>query len=560
MTCADLIRGNRNLQEQFAQLEVSSKVVTSLTNGHPPLEIPHKINVIQALLELALSPLSGHMFGLRLSACECIKAYLFHHAPIRLHFLRRAREGYLSTKVDANNILTILLEEAHLGDPYRHWIASVLLFHLIHDEYDAKQLVMDIEEGDAENGEEVVTCIQSLTANMISGFQNNDDDRISIAYLMVLSSWLYENPDAVNDFLGEGSNVQSLLQIVKQSSQSRVLVAGLCAFLLGIVYEFSTKDSPIPRTTLHEILTPRMGREQLLEKITRLREHSIVRDFEVLPQGIDHESANRLPNVYFDKAFIDFLKDNFSRILRAIDRDPGEEISVLANGVQKGISRELVDSLQVQLEDRVQALQKAESEVLTAERKLSQEQADHRKTRETASAELVRIHNINESLQLNYEEEHRKIIESNRLSGLSDQRTHEALVEALRIEIQMMKEENQVAVAQIRARHEAEINDLNSSIQRLEYTLQQNNANHLQDLATATEKHSEETKLLESRLRRAEEKANEAEARVVESKQILDEREAARCSAQAELEDMLIVLGDLEEKRERDRVRPALQY
>ena len=554
MTCADLIRGNGSLQEQFAQLEVSPDFTTLPVNGYPKLELPPTINVIQALLDLALSPSSGHALGLRISACECLKAYLFHHTPIRMHFLRHVREGYLSDEVDQNNILKILLEEAHLGDPYRQWIASVILFHLLHEEYDAKQLAMTITEGDADKGEEVVTCIQCLTAVLISGVQNCDDDRITIGYLMVLCSWLYEDPDAVNDFLGEGSNVQSLLQLVDQNNQSKVLVAGLCAFLLGIVYEFSTKDSPFQRTTLHEILTARTGREQLLDKMTRLREHPIVRDFEVLPQGMDYERGTSLPSVYFDRTFVDFLKDNFSRILRAVDRDPGIEVSVLANGVQKGISRELVDSIKAQLEDRVQALQKSESEVLTLERRLNQEQADHRKAKETASAELIRIRNINESLQLNYEEEHQRIQESNQVSRLNEQRTHENLVQALRADIQTCREDNEVAAAKVRARHEAELKDLNFRIQKLEYTLEQSNANHLQDLATATEEYSGETKLLKSRLERAEEKANEAEARANEAKQLLNEKEAARASAQSELDDLLLFLGELEEKRERDRV------
>ena len=555
MTCADLIRGNGSLQEQFAQLEVSSDSATSQSDGHARIALPPRVNVIQALLDLALSTSSGSAFDLRLSACECIKAYLFRHTPIRLHFLRRVREGYLSDGVDANNILTILLEESHSGDPYRQWIASVLLFHLVYEEYDAKQLAMEIAEGDADKGEEVVTCIQSLTATLISGIQDSDDDRVSIGYLMVLCSWLHEDPDAVNDFLGEGSNVQSLLQIVTQSNQVKGLVAGLCAFLLCIVYEFSTKDSPIPRPTLHKILTAHMGRDQFLDKMTRLREHPIVRDFEVLPRGIDRERGSSFPSVYFDRTFVDFLKDNYSRMLRAIDRDPGIEVSVVTNGVQKGISRELVDSLKAQLEDRVQALQKAESEILTLERKLSQEQADHRKVKETTSAEIVRLRSINASLQTNNEEEQQRIQEIHRLARLNDQRNLENLVEDLRANFQKLKEDTEVAAATVRTRHEAELTDLNSSMQRLDDTLQQANANHLQDLATATEEYSKEKELLESRLVRAEEKAKEAEGRAVVSKQNLDEKEDARASAQAELDDMLMVLGDLEEKRERDRVR-----
>ena len=99
--------------------------------------------------------------------------------------------------------------------------------------------------------------------------------------------------------------------------------------------------------------------------------------------------------MFFDKLFVEFLKDNFSRLLRAIDRDPGMEIPVVANGVQKGISREMVDSLRSQLEEKGKALQKAEEDLLSHGRQLGQEQADHRREKETAAIELSKIKNVN---------------------------------------------------------------------------------------------------------------------------------------------------------------------
>lgn len=114
-----------------------------------------------------------------------------------------------------------------------------------------------------------------------------------------------------------------------------------------------------------------------------------MRDFEVLPQKLD-ASSGRLPDVFFDALFVNFFKDNYSRILRAIDRDPGMEISVVANGVQKGISRELVDSLRQQLEEKENVLREAQEALSGLERQLGQEQADHRKSREMAEVEVSR--------------------------------------------------------------------------------------------------------------------------------------------------------------------------
>ncbi len=567
-TSADLIRGNSGLQESFGQLEVISprdEDIAPQVNGHSPIKIsPQRVNILEALLDLALSTSpSVHTFDLRLSACECIKAYMYGHAQIRLFFLRRAIDGHMSDVREADNILTILIEDpenGHGADPYRRWMASVLLFHLLYEDFEAKNSAMAVKDGDADSGEEVVTCIQALTGNMISAERKGEDERIIIGYLMILCGWLYEDHNGVNDFLGEGSNVQSIVQLVAQDNHSRVLVSGLCAFLLGIVYEFSTKDSPIPRETLHQLLTGRLGREQYSDRITRLREHPIVRDFEVLPQGLNSSSPGGLPEVYFDPTFLEFLKDNFSRILRAIDRAPGIEVPVIANGIQKGVSRELVDSLKSQVDDRSKTIQKLESEVVNLERKLGQEQADHRKVKESAVIELARIANINDALQRNHEEELERIAKENQSAQLEAQKSYESVVFSLRGEVQKSKDDSEGAIARIQARTNAEIGELKATIRGLESSLAKLNKDHVQDLQTAHEDYSVKIASLESRLERADNKATDAEARATRLQVELESREESRKTVQAELDDLLMVLGDLEEKRARDKVHMFLAY
>ena len=561
-TSADLIRSNSSLQEGFAQLDVISprpEEDSPKINGHAsPNKPPLSVNVISGLLDLSLGPSSIFAFDVRLAACECLKAYLGGHAAIKLFFLRRAIDGHISERDEPDNVLSILIKDSSAGrgpDPYRTWIASVLLFHLIYEDFDAKNLAMGVHEGNADEGEEVITCIQGLSANLISGEQKAEDPRISLGYLMILCGWLYEDPDAVNDFLGEGSNVQSISQLVARNDPSRSLVSGLCAFLLGIVYEFSTKDSPIPRATLHQILITRLGREQYVDKITKLREHPMVRDFEVLHQGLGAGSAGVLPEVYFDKTFIDFLKDNFSRSMRAIDRAPDVEVPVVANGIQKGVSRELVDSLKAQVDAAAQTQQKFENDILTLERKLGQEQADHRKAKESATVELARIKNINEALQRNHEEDTQRLQQEHQRSRSATQKTHDTAMQSLQSEMEKARMDSDTAAERVRTRNDAEVNDLKAIATRLRSELEKASKEHAMDLQTAHEDYSTKSSDLEARLQRAEDKAKDAEMRAARLQKDLDNKEEARASAQTELDDMLMVLGDLEEKRSRDKVR-----
>lgn len=401
-----MIRGNAAIQESFAQLQVPSPLDGRVGDGTQKANGVAKVYVIDGLLDLTLSLASLQAFDLRLSACDCLKAYFYNHAEVRLHFLKRAIEGHNAGVDETGNVLTVLLRpsaETTTSDPYRIWFAATITFHLLFDDPAAKELAMAVTEGDAASGEEVVTSIQTVTAHLIAGLNRSDDPRILVAYLILLVGWLFENLDAVNDFLGEGSNVQILLQATLQPRAVNEIVQGLCAVVLGVAYEFSTKDSPIPRAMLHSILGSRMGRDRYLDQLGKLRSHPLMRDYEVTPQKLD-VLASGLPDVYFDRTFVDFFKDNYGRLARAIDREPGMEISVVSNGVQRGISRELVDSLRGQVEERGRALQDAETRLATLGRQLDQEQAEHKRTRDSTVIELARIKNVNEALQRHYDE------------------------------------------------------------------------------------------------------------------------------------------------------------
>lgn len=569
-----MIRENPPLQEQFGDLSVpktEDRKTSNLANGHGVPNGVTMVNVIESLLGVALEPASSNQLDLRLGACECIKAFFTGHSGIRSHVLRRAIDGFKTGSDNIPNILLVLLEQSEHNtsiDPYQRWIAAVLLFHLLYDNSEAKAMALGIAEGDSESGEELVTCIQLLASTVMTAIKRNEDSRISVSYLMLLSGWLFEDPDAVNDLLGEASIVQSLINGAKLNPATNPLVSGLSVFLLGIIYEFSSKDSPVPRKTLHGLLIDRLGREQYLDKLKKLRANSTVRDFEVLAPTSQTDLDGALPEVYFDGTFIEFFKDNFSRIVRAIDRDPGIEVSVIANGVEKGVSRDLVDSLKAEVEDRSKSLRDLESEMLLLKQKLEQEQLDHRKTRESSVVELGRIKHINESLQRNHEDELQKL-EDRSASARNDMlRQHQDQLQSIDSELRQFKTDSDRKANKTRERNEAEIADLKTSNASLSAQLDKADKDHIMDLQTAHGEYASKESTLGARAKRAEEKTEEAEERlqamekrvsnlesaIKESEKALEEKEKARQDVQTELDDLLIVFGDLETKRSRDKV------
>ncbi|KAK7398750.1 Vesicle-mediated ER to Golgi transport protein [Neonectria punicea] len=613
ITSGDVIRQNAALQESFAQLMVPSPLDIGDGNTEEPKRRT-QVYVIDALLDLTLCIQDLQEFDVRFAACGCLQAYFAHHAEVRLHFLARAIEGHQSGRDESSNVFTVLLQsstEASATDPYQYWFAAVITFHLLYDSPETKAKAMSLTEGDASNGEEVVTGIQTIAAHVVSGLRRGADTRILVGYLMLLLGWLFEDLDAVDDFLAEGSNVQSLIQAVSQpAAAGGELVQGLCAMLLGVAYEFSTKDSPIPRATLHFIFTSRLDRDQYLDRLSKLRSHPLLREFEVTPQKLD-TSSGRVADVFFDSVFVEFFKDNYSRIARAIDRDPGMEISVVTNGVQKGISRELVDSLRSQLEEKDRAIQEAQSTMALLEGQLGQEQADHRRTKESGIVDISRIKAVNEGLQKHHGEELRKLQtqlaskENDHRKQLAQLQTQQTAKEGeFQKQLVQARKAAEAEAERVQRRKDAEMADLRATIGRLEVDvlkaqksktqelqglrekstaelraletrnaaamkdlqerstaelmeLRNRSTNELDEQRSQAQKAAMRTQTLEKELRDAlvATKGSQAKTKELESK--LAESIKAKETAQSELEDLLMVFGDLEEKVAKYKARLA---
>ncbi|KAL7924948.1 p115 like vesicle tethering protein [Trichoderma austrokoningii] len=663
VTCGDLIRNNMTLQEGFASLTVSPPLESiaakpNVSNGQAP-----KIYIIDGLLDLTLNVHDLAAFDLRFAACQCLTAYFSNHAEVKSHFLGRAIEGYQSGRDESANILSVLLKlpgDVFLNDPYRVWFASVIAFHLLYDNPTAKAVAKGLTEGDASKGEEVVTSIQTITAHLLSRIRRDDDTRILVGYLMLLLGWLFEDLDAVNDFLSEGSNVQGLIQVISQPVRvAGELVQGLCAMLLGFIYEFSTKDSPIPRATLHSILESRLDREGYLDRLVKLRNHPLLRDFEVTPQTVVALPTGEEVNVFFDGIFVEFFKDNYSRASRAIDKAPDVEVSVITNGMEQGISRQLVDSLRHQIEERDGAIVEANEAKQALQRAVNEAQEAHRRAKEDAetasarlSAELSKLQNQQAAKAAEYEQ---KIVQLQQQLNSKDQ-NHQLQLDAkdtrlkkeleakdarlkreldakdkelsakeaqfrkeldakdarlkkeldakerqlqtqlsakdqhLQTQLSQAQKAHEVEAERAKQKAEAEIADLRATASRLEVDLMKANktkttelqalrAEHAEALAeqesqlnkaiekneelgkqlkTVNEKHSglekqlktanEKNEELEKQLEDATSEAEKLRQEVTETKSALKDAEEAKDAVQSELDDLLMVFGDLEEK------------
>jgi chromosome segregation ATPase len=380
LTVADLISKNNEIQQGFSDIDVPyidpSQPKQSQTYKDP-------VPVVVALLNWCLFVNSVHLFDIRVAASYLLRAYFDGNDEGKANFLNdqiadfygedlpeddsEEVDGEVREKIDEKNqhcvngeintdpntvngitkmedelnsetngipimdpkevpianIFKALLEydpEVKLN-PYKIWFSSTILIYLISGSEDAKEVVRGVTAGDEESGEEVLSAIQAML-NLLLTTLNGQDERISIGYLMLLIVMLYEDFESVDDFLSESSNLKTLLQFLVQSSTQSLLVQGLVTILIGITFEFSSKDSPIPRVELHALILKILGKDTYGFKISQFKENALFAEYKEEDIFRPDRDETGLPRVFFSPIFVWLIKDNYYRIKNTLNQDP----------------------------------------------------------------------------------------------------------------------------------------------------------------------------------------------------------------------------------------------
>ncbi|GMK57887.1 hypothetical protein CspeluHIS016_0407210 [Cutaneotrichosporon spelunceum] len=240
-------------------------------------------------------------------------------------------------------------------DPYRSLFSCLLMSHLLRASEHSKKLAREISfPGGGDDDDDNVSLLQLVVGNLMvaaraqgeaatkatmeggadGSSEEEDWTRVMVGYLVLLSTWLWDSPKSVAEFLSDSSNLQVLITPITQPTGIDPLVQGLCAFLLGICYEFNREPGEVTRATLHPILHSRIGPDQFVSRMARLREDPRFRA--VQPDAFDtegedattaHQSQDSTEQdegleLWFDWAFVDFWKNHYYTIQRSIAVDP----------------------------------------------------------------------------------------------------------------------------------------------------------------------------------------------------------------------------------------------
>lgn len=224
-------------------------------------------------------------------------------------------------RTDGNIIqeLVFVGKEAELN-PYKIWFSADLLIYLLHEFEQGKKLMMAVTIGNDEADEDLVNILDAIGQALCLCLKFSDP-RIPISYTMLLVCWIWEDYEAVDICLSDASILDQLLSFLIDNSQEDTLIMCTVSILLGVLYEFSRPDSPIPRSKLFTILNNRIGSNSFSLKIQQFMLLPQVKTFDALSYSKERDETG-LPEVFFTPIFIFLVKDNYYRIKGSFGRDP----------------------------------------------------------------------------------------------------------------------------------------------------------------------------------------------------------------------------------------------
>ncbi|GAA6058533.1 hypothetical protein JCM10212_006972 [Sporobolomyces blumeae] len=267
-------------------------------------------------------------------------------------------------------------------DSYRPFFACLLFSHLLlHSEVSksfARRIYFqgdETEPGGQGDEDDRASLVAVLVGNLMMAQREQahsqnaglgpdrmlEWSRVMVGYLTTLAVWLWESPGTVKEFLSEGSNLQVLIQPITQAAGVDSIVQGLCAFVLGICYEYNREPGPITRETLHPILQSRVGPDQFVSRILRLREDPRFRTVgpNVLELSDDDDAhlddVSEEDGLWFDFTFVEFLKTNYIAVQRAILVEPNATTS-MRTSIDASSTSDLVTALRSSLSDQAKEL------------------------------------------------------------------------------------------------------------------------------------------------------------------------------------------------------------
>ncbi|CAH7688088.1 p115 like vesicle tethering protein [Phakopsora pachyrhizi] len=430
-TLSAVVRGSEINQDLIGKLFVSPLAISvpeeqqgSGSTGQPEesLQVYRVVpqSSILALVSLALhgpygnrhklSPKESELLRFRAAAVGVLEAFFAGNTDSQLKIIATMETPQPSSNPEnpfelshspglllLDALRSLPLFEIGQVDSFTIFFACLIFAHLLRNSELVKQIARnvrirnEVQEENEPSGEEDErsSLVQLIVGNLMMAQRaqsqaNNSGQgseksaewaRVMVGYLVVLATWMWDSPHTTDELLSEGTNLQVLIEPVGQTSGVDPLVQGLCALVLGIIYETDQNpNSPIPRVTLQPILQSRIGPDQFVNRILRLREDPRFKDvgpdvleLNILISQSAEESFDSLQErlskeLWFDWPFVEFVKNNYVSIQQSILVDPASSGTKNSSN-ESAAQNKLIDSLRDQISEQSKTIKALEEKV-----------------------------------------------------------------------------------------------------------------------------------------------------------------------------------------------------
>ncbi|KAJ1998607.1 Vesicle-mediated ER to Golgi transport protein [Coemansia thaxteri] len=337
----DVIRAHQANQNLFQRILITAATDDDTINPGTRA-IPEPAIVIVIRLSVGKRPAAvsaNEYYIVRAAAAHLVQAYVGSNADAQLALAATLTPpGDINTISESEQhqsagslIVSVLLDwrEACREDVWRVWYAALLLSTILRDHGECKEQALKITLGDTSRGEEPLPLINELMSQARQATQHGADARVSVALLTLMSVWLSNFPKGVSVFLEESANISFIVEQISGSTGINALVQGVSAFLLGLVYQFDIDpETPMTRESLYPILSKRVGADQLLIRVQRLRDSKEFQYAVGLAAGTYSNAFGGAPaEVFFDGVFTELFKQHYESFRLAIRLGPNEALA-----------------------------------------------------------------------------------------------------------------------------------------------------------------------------------------------------------------------------------------
>ncbi|XP_074598801.1 general vesicular transport factor p115-like [Brevipalpus obovatus] len=301
----EIIRGNSENQKFF-------KSIFDERSSSP---------LVVCLLDLMVS--SKNLLQLRCSALYCFQCLVYRNEEIQ--------EMIIDSLLKSQNDLCELISESFRSiQPLTHWFLCNFLSHAIMDNPAQKVNLLKVSLFKDEEGNPKPLMEQCFM--MIRNFPKHQSQ---IGFIMFLSSWMYDCPPAVREFikLDPRKNFIHSEFASRGGDDTEIVVQGLCAYLLGLCFLFN--DGSVEHNSKNDILAliKRVGAELFCQKLRLILESDFYSHAVSKPQIRIFEEEQLIFDYDFCKK-VQKLTDLMVKIVQN-EPDPQSQVSELTEKVKQ---------------------------------------------------------------------------------------------------------------------------------------------------------------------------------------------------------------------------------